>query len=328
MDNKEIIAKADIALADLATAGRLNPEQTDQFIRTLIDQPTILTVCRTVAMNSYQMKINKLGFGSRILRPGANKQGVSTNSNQSDGTGEGQAMPASQRTKPDLGQVVLTTSEVIAEIRIPYDVIEDNVERGNVSGALQTGAGGIHQTLVDLIAERAALDLEELAINGDSASSDTYLALNDGYLKLATANVVNVGGAFDKNAGKAALKTMPTRYLRNRSALQHFVSVDNETEIRDQYGARQTALGDQQIQGVLPVYLFGSKVAPVALMPGDKGLLCDPMNLIFGVQRNIQIEYTKDISARVFIVVLTARVAFSIEEINAMVKYSGLTGSR
>jgi hypothetical protein len=182
---------------------------------------------------------------------------------------------------------------------------------------------------VDLIAERAALDLEELAIQGDTTNvGDPYLALNDGYLKMATANVVNVGGTFDKAAVKQALKTMPTRYLRNRSAMSHFVSVDNETEIRDQYGARQTALGDAQVQGLLPVYIYGSKVTPVALMLGTSGLFTDPMNLIFGIQRNIMIEYDKDIRARVFIIVLTCRVDFAIEETNAVVKYTGITGSR
>lgn len=317
MNNQELIQKADMALSDLATAGRLNPEQTDQFIRTLIDQPTMLAVCRTVAMTSFEMKINKLGFGSRIMRPPVFN---------SDGSNA--ALASADRVKPDLGQVKLDTQEVMAEIQLPYQVIEDNIERGNINVPLQTGAGGLHQTIVDLIAERAALDLEELGIRGDTTSADTYLALLNGFMKLATANVVNVGGAFDKNAVKAALKTMPTRYLRNRAALQHFVSVDNETEIRDQYGSRQTALGDQQVQGVLPVYIFGSRCTPVALMPGDQGLFSDPMNFIFGIQRNIMIEYTKDIRARVFIVVLTCRVAFNIEEVNAVTKYTGLQGSR
>lgn len=314
MDNQDLIKKADMALSDLSTAGKLNPEQTDQFIRTLIDQPTILANCRTVAMNSYEMKINKIGFGSRILRPGV----------------ESTALVDGDRVKPDLGQVKLDTTEVMAEIHLPYQVIEDNIERGNINTPLQTGAGGIHQTIVDLIAERAALDLEELGLRGDTAivGTDPYLGLLNGFLKLSNANVVNVGGAFDKNAVKAALKTMPTRYLRNRAALQHFVSVDNETELRDQFGSRQTALGDAQVQGQLPVYVFGSKVTPVALMPGDTGMFSDPMNFIFGIQRNIMIEYTKDIRARTFIVVLTCRIAFGVEETNAVVKYTGLAGSR
>jgi len=313
MTNEAIIQKADLALSDLEIAGKLNPEQTDRFIRTLIDQPTLLASVRTVAMGAPQMKINKIGFGSRILHPAVSAI----------------ALPPELRAKPDLGQVQLETKEVIAEVNIPYDVLEDNIEKGNPNVPLQTGAGGLHQTIVDLIAERAALDLEELAIQGDTTNiGDPYLALQDGYLKMSTANVVNVGGAFDKAAVKQALKTMPTRYLRNRSAMSHFVSVDNETEIRDQYGARQTALGDAQVQGLLPVYVYGSKVTPVALMLGTSGLFTDPMNLIFGIQRNIMIEYDKDIRARVFIIVLTCRVDFAVEETNAVVKYTGITGSR
>lgn len=305
--NEQLIKKADIALSDLATAGRLNPEQTDRFIRTLIDQPTMLQNVRTVAMNSPEMKINKIGFGSRILRPAVSAT----------------ALAAGSRSKPDLGQVVLNTKEVIAEVRIPYDVIEDNIERGNIAAGAAQGAGGMHQTIVDLIGERAALDLEELGIRGDTGSGDAYLALADGWLKHASANIVDAQGApFSKDLIKAGVKTMPDKYLRNRSAMKHFVSVDNETEMRDIYGSRATAMGDAQVQGNLPLFVFGSQVNGVPLMPGANGLFGNPLNFIFGVQRNIQIEYDKDITSRVFIIVLTARVAFQIEEIDAVVKYT------
>lgn len=307
--NQEIVKKADIALSDLATAGRLSVDQTDRFIRTLIDQPTLLNSVRTVAMGTPEMKINKIGFGSRILRPAVSAT----------------ALSAGDRVKPDLGSVTLNTKEVIAEVRIPYDVIEDNIERGNIAVGAETGAGGFHQTIVDMIAERAALDLEELAIRGDTTSGDAYLALQNGYLKLATANVVNVAGAFSKEAVKAALKATPDKYLRNRAAMQHFLSIDNETEMRDVYANRATALGDSQIQGNLPLYVFGSQIKGVPLMPSTGGLFTNPLNLIFGIQRNIQIEYDKDITSRVFIIVLTARVALEIEEVNAVTKYTGIT---
>ena len=120
---------------------------------------------------------------------------------------------------------------------------------------------------------------------------------------------------------------MPTRYLRNRSAMSHFVSVDNETEIRDQVRRTSDRTGRRSGSGSPPVYIYGEG-DPVALMPGTSGLFTDPMNLIFGIQRNIMIEYTKDIRARVFIIVLTCRVDFAIEEANAVVKYTGITGSR
>lgn len=310
MDNKDIIKKADMVLGDLATAGRLNPDQTDQFIRTLIEQPTLLQNVRTVGMNTPEMYLNKIGFGSRILRAGV----------------ENTQLSASDRVKPDLSKVHLQTSEVIAEINLPYDVLEDNIERGNIGVPLQGSAGGLHQTIVDMIAERASTDLEELAIYGDTGNSnDSYLGLLNGYLKLANANIVNAGGSVvTKDVLKAALKALPPKYLRDRSKMTHFLSVNNETELRDQYAGRQTVGGDANLTGNLPLMLYGTKVAGVPLMPESAGLFTNPLNLIFGIQRNIMIEYDKDIRARQFIIVLTARMTFNIEETNAMVSYQNI----
>lgn len=309
MGNKEIIKKADIALSDLATAGKLNVEQTNRFVRQLIDSPTILRDVRTVGMKSPEMAINKIGFGSRTLRPAVS----------------GTALSSGDRVKPDLSKVLLTTKEVIAEVRIPYDVMEDNIEQASVAGAPDQGAGGLHQTIVDLLAQRAALDLEELALLGDTASGDPYLAMLDGWLKKTTSNVVNAGAIFSKDLIKQALKTMPTRFLRDRAQMKHYVSVDNETEIRDQYGGRQTALGDQHVQGNLPITVFGSTVQGAAMMPEANGLFTNPNNLIFGIHRDIMIEYDKDITTRTFIVVLTARVGTAIEEEPAIVKYTNIS---
>lgn len=306
--NAQLIQKADMVLADLATAGLLNPQQTDRFIRTLMDTPTILNSVRTVAMKSPTMKLNKLGFGSRILYAGV-------------------ADTATTRSKPDLSQVVLNTSEVIAQINLPYAVLEDNIEGGNINAGMEQGAGGLHQTIVDMIAERAAVDLEELLISGDTSSGDAYLAVQDGYLKLANANVVAAGGAtFSKDLIKTIVKTMPAKYLRNRAALKHFVSVNNETELRDQFANRVGALGDSSLQNAATLYVHGSQVQGTPLMPAANDIFTDPLNLIFGVQRQITIEYDKDITKRQFIIVLTARVATAIEETNAVVKVTGMTG--
>lgn len=306
----DLIRKADLALADLANGGKLNPEQTNRFLRRLIEAPTIIRECRTVVMTSPEMKVNKIGFGSRILRPAV----------------EATALSSGDRSKPTLSKIELATKEVIAEVRIPYQVLEDNIEGGNIAVDSGSSAGGMHGTIIDLIAERAAVDLEELLIQGDTASGDAYLALLDGFLKRATSNVVNVGGGFTKDAVKAAVKAMPDKYLRMRSRMKHYVSVDNETEMRDQYGNRQTGLGDSQVQGLLPVFVFGSKIEGVSLMPAANGLYTDPQNLLFGIQRNIMMEYDKDIRTREFIIVVTARVANQIEEEDAVVKYTGITG--
>lgn len=306
MQNHDLVKKADLALADLAAnGGLLNPEQTDSFLQTLMDSPTLINAARVVTMNGPQKKINKIGFGSRILRAATS----------------GVALADNQRSKPDLGSINLQTKEVIAELHIPYDVFEDNIEGGNITAAMGQSAGGMMDTVVTLVGQRTALDLEELAVLGDVNSADTYLALTDGFLKRGTVHVVDAGGAsISKEVFKAAVKAMPDKYLRVRSDNEFFVSTDNETEYRDTVANRVTGLGDSALVSANTMSVFGSGLNAAPLMPNTKGIYTNPKNLVFAIQRKVNIEYDKDIRARKFIVVVTARVDFQIEEADAVVQ--------
>lgn len=310
MQNQSLVKKADLALADLAAnGGLLTVDQTDNFIQVLMDSPTILNSARVVTMVSPQKKINKIGFGARVLRAATSAT----------------ALPDNQRSKPDLGSVSLNSKEVIAEIHIPYDVFEDNIEGGNINAPMGSSAGGLQDTIMTLVGQRTALDLEELGLLGDSASADPYLALVDGFLKRASTHVVNASGAtISKDIFKNALKVMPDKYLRIRSDNQFYLSTDNETEYRDTIANRVTGLGDSALVSNNSLYVFGSAVNAAPLMPNSKGIYTNPKNLIFGIQRKVNIEYDKDIRARKFIVVVTARVDFQIEETDAIVQIINL----
>lgn len=309
MKNKNIIEKADMTLADLAAGGLLNPEQTDQFIRDLQVQPTLLAQSRVVPMSSPQKNIDKIGFGQRILKPAVS----------------GTPLDAADRSKPATGQVQLNTTEVIAEVRLPYDVIEDNIEQANrnlgTDQANNSGApvsGSFKDTIMAMITERVALDLEELALLGDTASGDAYLALLDGFLVQATSHVVdNNGNGCNKDLFKAGLKSLPKQFHRNLPALKNFVSIANEIDYRDTIADRQTQLGDAQIEGFRGAYAYGVPIEKTALMPEEEGLLTIPKNMIMGIQRKVSLEVDKDISSRVFIIVVTARIDFKLEEEDA-----------
>jgi hypothetical protein len=309
---RELLRKADIAVGDLQTnGGYLNPEQSNAFIRKLLIQPTLISQVRRVVMSSPVRNINKIQFATRILR-----KGVSAT-----------ALSSGDRSKPTTEQIELRTSEVIAEVRIPYDVLEDNIERGNIGQMTETGgsptSGGLRDTIMTLIAERAALDLEELAIHADTTHpTDDYLALQDGYLARFTTNIVDAAGApISRAVLKNGMKAMPIQYRRNKGALRHFVSSDQEIEYRDTLNSRETAMGDSQYQSLAPVYGAGAPVESVGLMPSETGLLCNPLNLIFGIQRDIMFETDKIITERVYVIVVTARVALQVEEELAGVKY-------
>jgi len=314
--NQALLAKADIVIGDLVTnGGVLNPEQANAFVRKLIEAPSIISVARTVEMAAPQRNINKIQFASRIMRAGVS----------------GTALGSTDRSQPTTEQIQLNTQEVIAEVRLPYDVIEDNIERGNIgqnfdgTGSQGTPAGGgLVATILTLIAERAALDLEELAIKGDDTSTDDYLALTDGYLITVNGggNTVDLNGAtITKTMFKSGLLTMPDQYKRQLGSMWHMIAKNNEIEYRDFLADRATALGDQTIQARNAVFGFGVPILGVDLMPIDQGLLTNPFNLLFGIQRNVMLEFDKDISARVWKVVLTARVDFQVEETEAAVQY-------
>jgi len=317
--NETLLQKADWAIGDLtANSGLLNPEQANAFIRKLLIQPTLLAQARRVVMNAPTRKINKIQFASRILKAGYTA-GLSRTLDDTANR---------ERSKVTTEQIELNTKEVIAEVRLPYEVIEDNLERGNIGLSRDGGgasSGGIVSTIMDLIAERAALDLEELALLGDTGSADPYLALTDGYLARFTSNVVDAGGAnISRTIMKNGSKTMPTQYRRQRSQMRHYLSTEQEIEYRDTLANRETSFGDGQHQSVSTVWAAGTPVEGVGLMPGAQGLLTHPLNLIFGIQRQIHIESDKDIQAREYIIVLTARVDMQVEEELAGVKYANL----
>lgn len=298
-----VLEKADLAVSDLSdNGGYLNPIMADTFIRMLIEQPTILNQIRVVPMNAPTMKLNKIGFGSRILHAAPSS---------------GTALAASKRSKPTTEQVSLTTKEIMAEVHIPYDVLEDNIERGR-----------LEDTIMELIAERAALDLEELIITGDDTSGDAYLALLDGLLVQSTSHVVSYAGttgAITKAIWKAGIKAMPNKYLRRKSEMRFWCSPHTEIEWADQFAGHGSIGGYQSMQKDWEGYpAYGIPVQSAALMPNSNYLLTYPKNIIWGVQRKIMIETDRDIRTRVLIVVLTMRADLKYEEEDAVVKATDL----
>lgn len=313
--NAQLIEKAAMTLSDLASGGRLNVQQSNKFLRMVQDAPTLVKQSRFVPMESDRRKVEKLGFGNRILRVGQ----------------EGTALAESDRAVPQTDMVTLNTKEVIAEINITYDTLENNIEKGN-----------LQNTIMQMIAERAALDIEELVINGDTASTDPYLALLDGLRAQATSHIFDaVGVAANKYGPREVLKQlkkiMPSKYLRNPAMFRYFVSHNLETEWKDAIGFRETAWGDQALSSAPRASAYGVPVEPLAMLQdyavdpdgtvstgdefnGSDILLTHPKNILVGMNRNITVEVDKDIRERKFIIVLTAKVDAKFEEEDAVAK--------
>jgi len=303
LDNRTILEKADLALADLtAGGGLLQPAQAQKFIRILIAESVILKQGTVVPMKSPKQLIEKIRFGGRILRPGS----------------EATALPAADRVKPDLGKVELDAQLFKAEVRLNNEVLEDSIERG-----------ALRQTIMQLIGEAIARDMDEVIISGDKASADPFLAKLDGLLKQATSNVVDAAlSTTNKSIFRDMLKSIPSEFLRNKKEMRFFTSVDSEIDYRDSLAERATVVSDDYLLKDVPASYSGVPVVDVPLFPENLGtgsnctnvLLVDPKNVNIGVWRNIRIETDKDISEGVLIIVATLRFDVKYAEESAVVK--------
>lgn len=309
MNNKAIIEKAAMTLSDLSSGGLMNTAQSTAFLRKVQDAPTLINLARFVPMTSDSRKIEKIGFGQRVLRPAT----------------EGVALEDKDRSVPTTSTITLNAKEVIAEVNITYDTLENNIEKG-----------GLQNTIISMLAERVALDLEELLVNGDTDSADAYLKLINGLRKQATSHVVDFAGAtLSKDAFKQAYKAIPAKYIRNPRDFRFFTSYANEIEWKDAIGNRATALGDASLQGALanaygiPVQGI-SQLQPYSATIEDEQkdvsdiLLTHPKNIVVGMSRNISLEVDKDIRERKFIIVLTAKMDALFEEEDAVVKVTNV----
>lgn len=305
-ENRDIIQKADVLVSNLAPGGLLQPAQADRFVRLAIERSVVLPMMTRVDMRAPKELREKIRYGSRALRKGT----------------ETVSLPKAQRSAPDHSKVELDAQLVKAETRVSFEALEDSIERGE-----------FESTIRDTLAERISTDLEDLAINGDTASADELLSTLDGFRKQATTNLVNAGGAtLSRSVLKDTLKTMPSEFRRDRRALRFLTADEAAIDYHESLGDRATQLGDDHVAQEQTSPFSGSQVVDVPIFPTDLGagsnetemLFTDPANMLFGVWRNIRIDTDRDVTAGVFIIVVTARVDFKWAHEPASVKTTGV----
>jgi HK97 family phage major capsid protein len=317
----ESIQKGDISVGDLITdGGYLPPEQDNRFLRKIYQKTRLLGLVRQETMTSPIRKIHKIGITGNFLH-GAPASGT--------------ALDAAKRSKVFTEYVQLVTSELIGSMYIPYDVIEDNIEKDLLENTLMD----------EIIPQKAARDLEKVMIQGDLLSGDSLLSKFDGILAILnkgigpagagsiTTNVcqfTDITGVPSDNMWEDWLETLGDEYREEEDNLRYLVNrraIDTYARNRR---ARLTAEGDQvRVAGQLLDEVWrGVPILSTPRMPMDYGLLSNPQNFILGTQRGTQIETARDIEARMIVIVLTMRVAVGIEESEAVSMAVGVNPSR
>jgi len=275
---------------DAARGGLLKPEQANRFIDYMFDATVVTKVARTIRMRSDIQEIDKIGVGERILK-------VAT---EADATFSNQAVV--------FAKISLATKKLRLDWELSSESLEDGIEGAD-----------LEDHIARMMANQVGNDVEDLILNGDSASSDTLLKAFDGVRKIATTHghVVDAAGStVSKGVFNDALKKMPRRYKQRRNQLR-FLSGSNLVQdylysltsipgtpediasgiVRGDVVANNGAPG-----GVIP-FAFGIPVVEVPLLDenqtgsysGASGQHGDlhltfPDNVIVGIKRDIVVH--------------------------------------
>lgn len=307
-DNLSILTKADLKISDLkGEAGYMPAGQSARFIRIAIDESVVMSRVRVRPMSAPAELVEKIKFGDRIMRAGS------------------EATPVAQadRARPNMSKVELLAKLFRAEVDLSDEVLEDSIERG-----------ALRNTVLTLMAERSALDMDEALVNSDTTSDDPFLAQFNGILKQSSSHVVAAGGeTLNRGIFLDCVKKLPTRYRKNKRDLVFFTGMNAELDYLDTFADRATPIGDDVIAGRKTSSNYGTiPVVGVPVFAEDLGngnnetsmLLTNPNNILVGLWRRIRMR--TDLLVREGLLVICADTRFDVkyEEETAVVKATGI----
>lgn len=279
--NRSIVNKAGSAIeTSVVTSGLLQPYQAKKFLQQTFDATPLMKAIRHVTRTEKSGEIDKIGIGKRKLRAKVE--------NTDDG----------YRAKPEFGSIHYETKAV----RLPWEITEETI-RQNIEGE------NFEAVVTNLMTTQIGVDTEDLLINGDEDTPETYnagtseapdmqptpdydfLKLNDGIKKIITngGHIVDVTGAEDMDMEMfyKAVASIPNRF--NNGKLRWLMSPTRAQQW-------ELFLLNKVINngGVVPEALYKSPVAiPTMEVPNlsdDVVILCEPQNIIHVNTYNIKIR--------------------------------------
>jgi len=289
MTNEELIQKAIITTAELATAGKLNDVQSDMFIDFVIDVTELRGSVRTVRFRNENMQIDKIGVGQRVSVP------------------KEEAKDPGVRRGVSTSKVKLTPQEIMT----PFE-ISDNFAEHNIEGE------SVEDTVMRLMATQTANDIEELLINGDELGpariendlfdggsttnviKDSFIALIDGWLRLLdSGNVYDAEGAnLSSKVFSKMIKELPVKFRRTRRNLRWLLALDLEQNWREKVSSRGTAAGDRALTSADQIPVYGIPMVPVPLLDPEPRVV---EHVTFGAHPDTQTLRYKPIGTDVYI---------------------------
>jgi len=270
MNNQELLEKA-ITTSDLQGTGGLTIEQAKEFWRMTFEATPFSKLHRKELRKATTGTIPKIGVGRRILR----KQVENADDNYR------------------AGLVLGSVPYACVDVRLPWEITEKTI-RENIEGE------NFEDTVMTLMTTQLGIDLEDLHFNGDTASTDPFLSINDGWVKQIKtgtgAHVIDC--TTDSNFGKATLlkilRTLPGKYRGPNT--KWLMSPTRRLLWIEYLTQRNTAAGDAALIGAGDQVNkpFGFEIVEVPSLADDIIILTDPLNFVAVNTYDVRIRKTTE----------------------------------
>lgn len=212
---EKVVATDTIQGANPVGTGGLTYAQADRFIDYMWDATVLGSLVTTRRMRAVEEEIDTIAVGARLVR------------------GATEAVDTGENVRPTFGKLSITTKKYRLDWELSSESLEDNIE-----------GEALEDHIARLMATQMGNDLEDIAINGDTDSTEPGIGVDDGWRKraFAGAHVRDHGGApLNREAFNTALKAMPRKYMAKRAGLKFFVG---SNAIQDYlFSLQQTAEG-------------------------------------------------------------------------------------
>lgn len=183
-----------------AGQGGLTYAQSERFLDYMWDATVLGSLVNKRRMRAVEEEFSIINVGARLTR------------------GATEAVDTGENEEPDFAKLSITTKKYRLDWELSSESLEDNIEGED-----------LEDHLARLMATQLGNDLEDYAINGDTASSIPGIKVHDGWRKRAVAGghvVDHAGGLLDRSVFNKALKAMPRKYMARRAGLRFFTGTN------------------------------------------------------------------------------------------------------
>jgi HK97 family phage major capsid protein len=271
-----------------AGSGILRPEQARRFIDYVWDATVLAKDGRRVTMRANTMELEKVNVGERVIRAAA------------------QAIGNYDNTGAQFSKVELSTRKIRLDWEVSAEALEDGIE-----------GAALEDTLVRLMTNAFANDIEDLAINGTGTGNDSFLNIMEGFVNREKTNndahealVTVADNAWTPEVMQQIILAMPRKYRAIKSNLKFYAGTDAFQGIVKNNGTLSDAIAEalgkngntqantqayldgqgQTFGGARTTRVLGIDVQEVPYYPEGFVDLTFPQNRIWGFQRDITVN--------------------------------------